>query len=62
VLQSGKLNGFYDDTSFVPFGALAAGSQPWKDCLNELPYSAFVFGSLAACGIEFAGLRALGAL
>jgi hypothetical protein len=56
------LNGFYDDTSFVPFGALAAGRQPWNDCLDELPYSAFVFGSLAASGIEFAGLRALGAL
>jgi hypothetical protein len=56
------LNGFYDDTSFVPFGALAAGRQPWNDCLDELPCSAFVFGSLAASGIEFAGLRALGAL
>lgn len=62
MFQSGLLTEFYADTSFVPFAALVAGRQPWKGCLEELPYAAFAVGCVAAAGIEAAGLRFLGAL
>jgi hypothetical protein len=62
VFQRGRLAEFYADTSFVPFAALAAGRQPWRGCVDELPYAAFAAGCAAAAGVEAAGLRFLGAL
>eukprot|EP00534_Pseudo-nitzschia_fraudulenta_P017361 CAMPEP_0201266614 /NCGR_PEP_ID=MMETSP0853-20130426/21626_1 /ASSEMBLY_ACC=CAM_ASM_000640 /TAXON_ID=183588 /ORGANISM="Pseudo-nitzschia fraudulenta, Strain WWA7" /LENGTH=426 /DNA_ID=CAMNT_0047571623 /DNA_START=1 /DNA_END=1281 /DNA_ORIENTATION=- len=55
-----KLRSFYDETSFVPFGALADGRQSWESMAKEFPILPFLIAIPSAFAIETVFLRFLG--
>jgi len=59
ITISTKLNDFYTQTSFVPFGALSDGRQSWVSLWKEFPYIPFIAGIPFATLIEKAGLQSL---
>jgi len=56
---STKLNVFYAQTSFAPFGALIDGRQSWSSLWKEFPLIPFIAGIPLALLIENAGLHSL---
>mmetsp|Transcript_2130 Transcript_2130/g.4575 ORF Transcript_2130/g.4575 Transcript_2130/m.4575 type:complete len:329 (+) Transcript_2130:28-1014(+) len=61
VFSDGDLRGFYETTSFLPFGAILDGRQSLDAAVSEVPWFALAAGYMAGCAIETATLNWLGA-
>jgi hypothetical protein len=59
-LRGSQLKTFYEQTSFLPFGALLDGRQQWDSAAREFPILPFVLAIPSAFFIETAFLRFLG--
>ena len=54
VSSSSSLQDFFQETSFLPFGAILESRQSMKDVMNEVPWWAIVVGSIIGYQVQHA--------
>ena len=60
VFEDGALNRFYQDTSFLPFGAVLDGRQSLDAALREVPAAAVAAGLVLGGAVEWTTLQWIG--
>ena len=60
VFKDGKLEGFFKETSFVPFGACLDGRQSLGDAVREVPTKALAVALPLGVGVEWVTLQLIG--